>query len=74
MPVVQAPGGGGDVGCGIGDHGPCRAGGDWKSVEGEFAERSKTMKPAVLVRTDDKTLYQPPADPVLVEVPPSSSS
>jgi hypothetical protein len=27
------------------------------------------MKPASLVRTDDKTLYRPPADPVLVEVP-----
>jgi len=27
------------------------------------------MKPAVVVRTDDKTLYQPPADLVLVEVP-----
>lgn len=28
------------------------------------------MNAVVLVGTDDKTLYQPPADPVLVEVPP----
>ena len=27
------------------------------------------MKPASLVRTDDKALYQPPVDPVLIEVP-----
>jgi hypothetical protein len=27
------------------------------------------MESASLLRTDDKTLYQPPADPVLVEVP-----
>jgi len=28
------------------------------------------MKPASLVRMDDETLYRPPVDPVLVEVPP----
>lgn len=27
------------------------------------------MKPASRARTDDKTLYQPPGDPVLVEIP-----
>lgn len=27
------------------------------------------MNPVIVARTDDRTLYQPPADPVLVEVP-----
>jgi hypothetical protein len=32
-------------------------------------ERSQTMETVSVARTDDKTLYQPPVDPVLVEIP-----
>jgi hypothetical protein len=31
--------------------------------------RSQTMERVSVVRTDDKALYKPPVDPVLVEIP-----